>query len=112
MSRELRVILKVILPLLTVTPSLEIYFKDSRSLLLVFLDKKRRQDMDQQFYAIINRNNLDPGLSAPLRTPLYHMGSRMLSTFRADELSSATRKWQAREISNVSSFENIKERGG
>ena len=36
------------------------------------------------------------------RTPLLgRMGSRVLSGFRVDELSTATRKWQARELSNV-----------
>ena len=36
------------------------------------------------------------------RTPLLgRMGSRVMSGFRVDELSSATRKWQARELSNV-----------
>lgn len=87
------------------TPSLEIYFKDSRSLLVVFLDKKKRSDIESRFTSIINRNNADPALSAVQpRTPLLlsRMGSRVLSNFRMDELGTATRKWQAREISNVS----------
>ena len=29
------------------------------------------------------------------------MGTRMLAGFRSDELSTATRKWQSREMSNV-----------
>ena len=46
---------------------------------------------------------MSPGSgSYPQRTPLLgRMGSRVLSGFRADELSTATRKWQARELSNV-----------
>ncbi|EAU86631.2 hypothetical protein CC1G_07289 [Coprinopsis cinerea okayama7 len=81
---------------------LEIYFKDSRSLLVVFLDKKRRSEMERKISSIIERNNTDPSVAggAP-RTPIFgRMGSRVLSNFRADELSSATRRWQAREISN------------
>lgn len=40
--------------------------------------------------------------SQSLRTPLLgRMGSRVMSGFRFDELSAATRKWQARELSNV-----------
>ena len=46
---------------------------------------------------------MSPGAgSQSQRTPLLgRMGSRMMSGFRVDELSSATRKWQARELSNV-----------
>jgi hypothetical protein len=46
---------------------------------------------------------MSPGSgSYPQRTPLLgRMGSRVLSGFRHDELSIATRKWQARELSNV-----------
>jgi hypothetical protein len=46
---------------------------------------------------------MSPGAgSQSQRTPfLGRMGSRVMSGFRVDELSSATRKWQARELSNV-----------
>ena len=46
---------------------------------------------------------MSPGSgSQSQRTPLLgRMGSRVLSGFRVDELSAATRKWQARELSNV-----------
>ena len=46
---------------------------------------------------------MSPGAgSQSQRTPLLgRMSSRMLSGFRVDELSTATRKWQARELSNV-----------
>ena len=45
---------------------------------------------------------MSPGAgSQPQRTPLRRMSSRVLSGFRPDELSTATRKWQARELSNV-----------
>ncbi|KAF9014685.1 beach-domain-containing protein [Hymenopellis radicata] len=80
--------------------ALEIYFKDSRSLLIVFLDKKKRLDVDQRLTAMVNSANAPPtpGL---LRTPLLGMvGAMVLSGFREDELATAQRKWQAREISN------------
>ena len=46
---------------------------------------------------------MSPGAgSQSQRTPLLgRMGSRVMSGFRVDELSTATRKWQARELSNV-----------
>ena len=86
---------------------LEIYFKDSRSLLVVFLDKKRRSDFELHLPSIMGRPPselvMSPGVaSQSQRTPLLgRMGSRMMSGFRVDELSSATRKWQSRELSNV-----------
>ncbi|RXW16665.1 hypothetical protein EST38_g9189, partial [Candolleomyces aberdarensis] len=78
-------------------------FRDvARSLLVVFLNKKKRSETESRLSAIINKNNADPALStAAARTPLLsRMGSRVLSGFRSDELSTATRRWQAREISN------------
>ncbi|RDB25611.1 Beige 1 [Hypsizygus marmoreus] len=82
--------------------ALEIYFKDSRSLLIVFLDKKKRFEIDHRLASIIGRHVSDGPLTPGLhRTPMLgRMGSKVLSSFRADELSTAQRKWQAREISN------------
>lgn len=83
--------------------SLELYFKDSRSLLIVFLDKKRRTIINQKLAAITNRQK--PELTITPGTVRPHMlgraSSRMLSGLKGDELSTATRKWQTREISNV-----------
>ncbi|KAJ6464029.1 beach-domain-containing protein [Mycena sanguinolenta] len=83
--------------------ALEIYFKDSRSLLIVFLDKERRRDIDQRLLNIIGRHTAPDAISA---TP-GRMTSRMRTTpkfgkvfQKSDELSSAQRRWQAREISN------------
>lgn len=84
---------------------LELYFRDSRSLLFVFLDKQKRLDMDQRLAAIISRASAEmqlPTTPGTRRTPMFGLVSaRMLSGLRPDELSTAQRKWQAREISNV-----------
>ncbi|KIY47744.1 beach-domain-containing protein [Fistulina hepatica ATCC 64428] len=82
--------------------ALELYFKDNRSLLMVFLEQKRRLEIYQRLSAITISNSIavptTPGL---LKTPLFgKMGARVLSGLRADELSSAQRRWQTREISN------------
>jgi len=87
------------------TFSLEIYFKDSRSLLIVFLDKTKRLQIDQRLSAIIHKHSPDAAVTTPglLKTPVFgRMGVKIFSGLRADELSVAQRKWQAREISNVS----------
>ena len=82
--------------------SLEIYFKDSRSLLMVFLDKKRRLEWNHRLSSIVlpgGPDALTPGL---LKTPLLgKMSAKVMAGFRGDGLSTAQRKWQAREISNV-----------
>ncbi|KAL4252230.1 hypothetical protein ABKN59_005526 [Abortiporus biennis] len=96
--------------------ALEIYFKDSRSLLVVFLDKAQRQATNDRLSSISNGRYsgdlLTPGglLKSPMVvSPLMgrlsarvsaRVSARTLMPFRADELSSAQRKWQAREISN------------
>ncbi|VDB88447.1 unnamed protein product [Peniophora sp. CBMAI 1063] len=88
--------------------ALEVYFRDSCSLLVVFLTPKHRTDMQQRLNAILGINN--PTLAAPrtpnpLKSPFVGrvMGSsRAFSMFRADQLSTAQRKWQARELSNFS----------
>ncbi|KAJ3575407.1 hypothetical protein NP233_g1115 [Leucocoprinus birnbaumii] len=87
--------------------ALEIYFKDSRSLLIVFLDRRHRAEANHRLSNIINKNTLlhppTPGL---LRTPGISgkaptsQSSKLLLGFKLEDLSTATRKWQAREISN------------
>jgi hypothetical protein len=91
---------------LTLRLRLEIYFKDSRSLLVVFLDKKKRSDMDHHLSGIVNKKANEslhtPGTTGLLKTPLFGLVSaKVLSGLMPDELSTAQRKWQAREISNV-----------
>ncbi|KAJ7130393.1 beach-domain-containing protein [Mycena epipterygia] len=79
--------------------ALEIYFKDSRSLLVVFLDKQRRRDIDQRLVNIVGRYTQPD--SIPSATPGRMRTPRFGKVFqRSDELSSAQRRWQAREISN------------
>ncbi|KAK0186450.1 beach-domain-containing protein [Armillaria mellea] len=81
--------------------ALEIYFKDSRSLLIVFLDKKKRLDIDQRLSTMINNASNAPTTPGLLITPLLgNIGARVLAGFRPDELATAQRKWQTREISN------------
>ncbi|EKM53226.1 uncharacterized protein PHACADRAFT_210920 [Phanerochaete carnosa HHB-10118-sp] len=96
--------------------ALEMYFKDSRSLLVVFTSKDKRQAMAQRLNNITSGgvrygNSLTPGGLTPaiLNSPIVsRLSARISGTvsggalmgFRADELSTAQRKWQAREISN------------
>ena len=97
--------------------SLEIYFKDSRSLLVVFTGKDKRHTMGDKLSSMIQGererygDTLAPGGgSGLLRSPVVSLLSARVSGrtsaraamgFRADELMTAQRRWQAREISNV-----------
>ena len=80
---------------------LEIYFKDSRSLLVVFTDRKRRQDLYQRLCLILGRDPADLVTPGPKRSSTFRLSAKVLLGFREDILSTAQRKWQAREISNV-----------
>ncbi|RPD65419.1 beach-domain-containing protein [Lentinus tigrinus ALCF2SS1-7] len=89
--------------------ALEIYFRDSRSLLVVFVDRKQRREITSRLSHIIGRIAGDPGSAGLLKSPFTgklsakvssSFGARMLSGFSSDELSIAQRKWQSREISN------------
>ncbi|KAJ8072576.1 beige protein-like 1 [Marasmius tenuissimus] len=92
--------------------ALEIYFKDSRSLLVVFLDKKKRSALEQRLSSIVDKPEPahTPGI---LRTPLIgKVSARVLSGFLPDELSTAQRKWQAREISNFTYLSILNQMSG
>lgn len=93
--------------------SLEIYFKDSRSLLVVFLDKAKRQTTTDKLAALLAPEKYlgDTLTTGLLKSPMMgrlsakvsaRVSARVLMGFKPDELATAQRKWQAREISNVS----------
>ncbi|KAI0646236.1 beach-domain-containing protein [Trametes meyenii] len=89
--------------------ALEVYFRDSRSLLVVFLDRKQRQEITGRLAYIISRLGLDPSTPGRMKSPFVGrlsakvsstFSAKVLSGFNSDELSIAQRKWQSREISN------------
>ncbi|TBU31477.1 beach-domain-containing protein [Dichomitus squalens] len=89
--------------------ALEIYFRDSRSLLVVFVDRKQRREITGRLSHIISRTGGDPASAGIMKSPFVGRLSskvtsafsvKMMSGFGSDELSIAQRKWQSREISN------------
>lgn len=96
-----------------VLSSLELYFRDSRSLLIVFPKKAERQATNERLqFSITGRSaqdSLTPGglLKSPLvnrlsaRVSATARASAKVMGFKLDEISTAQRRWQAREISNV-----------
>ncbi|KAN0082499.1 hypothetical protein V8E55_008294 [Tylopilus felleus] len=86
--------------------ALEIFFKDSRTLLAVFLDGAHRHDVSQRLQAIITRHSTQEHVST-LELVLREMsiampkGNRRASLSAHDKaLATAQRQWQNREISN------------
>ncbi|TDL19109.1 beach-domain-containing protein [Rickenella mellea] len=93
--------------------ALEIYFKDSRNLLVVFASKKARHDIsDKLSTAMALRAAAESKSPMLLRTPMFgRVSARVLSGSR-DELGTAQRKWQAREISNFTYLSIINQTSG
>lgn len=75
--------------------------RDSRTLLVVFSTPKERQDIHTRLNVMSGPKTPDPGSAGGFRTPLLrNVSSKMLTGFR-DEIWTAQRRWQAREISTV-----------
>ncbi|KIJ62307.1 hypothetical protein HYDPIDRAFT_30564 [Hydnomerulius pinastri MD-312] len=82
--------------------ALEIFFKDSRTLLAVFLNSANRHDTSQRLQAIIAQHSAPgPALGLVLRdiSMALHKG-RASAAAHDKALSTAQRQWRNREISN------------
>ncbi|KAI9573033.1 hypothetical protein HD554DRAFT_2058344 [Boletus coccyginus] len=86
--------------------ALEIFFKDSRTLLAVFLDGAHRHDVSQRLQVIITRHLTHEHVST-LGLVLREMSiampkgmGRVAPTARDKAVAMAQRQWQNREISN------------
>ncbi|KAF8547687.1 beach-domain-containing protein [Imleria badia] len=86
--------------------ALEIFFKDSRTLLAIFLDGAHRHDVSQRLQVIITRHSTQEHAST-LGLVLREMSIAMpkgmgRAALTADDkaLATAQRQWQNREISN------------
>ena len=106
MSREC-VILVVIWMFGLIEGSLEIFFKDSRTLLAVFLNGAHRLDISQRLQVIITRHSTHEHLST-LGLVLREMSiampkgkGKVALTTHEKALATAQRRWKNREISNV-----------
>ncbi|KAL5530973.1 hypothetical protein ACEPAG_3849 [Sanghuangporus baumii] len=94
--------------------ALEVYFKDNRSLLIVFPNWKRRQDACDRLTASVAAQRT-PASRSPLilhRSPLLARTAPKFMTGLRDELATALRKWQAREISNFTYISILNQTSG
>ncbi|KAG1810733.1 hypothetical protein EV424DRAFT_1422048 [Suillus variegatus] len=79
----------------------EIFFKDSRTLLVIFLDKSRRQVASQMLLSIaLKMRTSDPSLTPRSITPKSLLRSRSSTSAVEKELQLAQQQWQNRELSN------------
>ncbi|KAG8921477.1 hypothetical protein FRC00_008599 [Tulasnella sp. 408] len=96
---------------------LEIYFRDSRSILVVFSNKQDRQILLGRLNAIRVQglDDIAPAIAAPAKAgPLMALvGQRLPTSFLAgDEIGVAQRRWQNREISNYTYLSLINQASG
>ncbi|EJC99617.1 beach-domain-containing protein [Fomitiporia mediterranea MF3/22] len=94
--------------------ALELYFKDNRSLLIVFPNKQRRQEISDKLANSVVARSTSVSRS-PLvlhRTPLLGRATTRVMTDLRDELATAQRKWQAREISNFTYLSILNQTSG
>ncbi|KZT25814.1 beach-domain-containing protein [Neolentinus lepideus HHB14362 ss-1] len=95
---------------------LEFYFRNNRSLLVVFANKQQRLDMTQRLSLSVTSRATGDSLTPAgniLKTPLLgKMSAKVLGGLRADELATAQRRWQAREISNFTYLSIINQISG
>ncbi|KAG8952301.1 hypothetical protein FRC04_004729 [Tulasnella sp. 424] len=96
--------------------ALEIYFRDSRSILVVFSNKHDRQMLLGRLNAIRIQglDDMAPGTPTPAKTgQLMALVGQKLPTFLAgDEIGTAQRRWQNREISNYTYLSLINQASG
>ncbi|KAG1855169.1 hypothetical protein DFJ58DRAFT_716258 [Suillus subalutaceus] len=79
----------------------EIFFKDSRTLLVIFLDGTRRQAASQMLSSIaLKMRTFEPSLTPGSIIPKSLLKSRSSTSAVEKELQSAQRRWQNRELSN------------
>ncbi|KAG2136966.1 uncharacterized protein EDB93DRAFT_1253823 [Suillus bovinus] len=79
----------------------EIFFKDSRTLLVIFLDKSRRQAASQMLSSIaLKMRTSDSSSTAGHIIPRSLLRSRSSTSAVEKELQLAQQQWQNRELSN------------
>ncbi|KAH7092832.1 beach-domain-containing protein [Auriculariales sp. MPI-PUGE-AT-0066] len=94
--------------------ALEIYMRDSRTLLVVFSSSKERQEISTKLTMLHGGGHKtpEPVSAGGFRTPLIRsVGSKALTGFR-EEIWTAQRRWQAREISNFTYLSIINQTSG
>ncbi|KAF8749643.1 Beach protein [Rhizoctonia solani] len=93
---------------------LEFYFKDNRTVLVVCATSDARQQILNKIAFVQARSSLESLTPGGFRSPLINrMSARVSLAFQGrDEVSTATRRWQAREISNFAYLSILNQASG
>ncbi|KAG8690949.1 hypothetical protein FRC11_007896 [Ceratobasidium sp. 423] len=93
---------------------LEFYFKDNRTVLIVCATPDARQQILNKIAFVQARSSLESISPGGFRSPLINrMSARVTLALQSrDEVSTATRRWQAREISNFAYLSILNQASG
>ncbi|QRW11722.1 beige protein [Ceratobasidium sp. AG-Ba] len=93
---------------------LEFYFKDNRTALIVCATPDARQQILNKIAFVQARSNLDSVSPGGFRSPLItRVSARVAVALQGrDEVATATRRWQAREISNFAYLSILNQASG
>ncbi|KAJ1299892.1 hypothetical protein OPQ81_005012 [Rhizoctonia solani] len=93
---------------------LEFYFKDNRTVLIVCATPDARQQILNKIAFVQARSSLESITPGGFRSPLINrMSARVTLALQSrDEVSTATRRWQAREISNFAYLSILNQASG
>ncbi|CAE6467269.1 unnamed protein product [Rhizoctonia solani] len=93
---------------------LEFYFKDNRTVLVVCATPDARQQILNKIAFVQARSSLESLTPGGFRSPLINrMSARVTLAFQGrDEVSTATRRWQAREITNFAYLSILNQASG
>ncbi|CAE6451233.1 unnamed protein product [Rhizoctonia solani] len=93
---------------------LEFYFKDNRTVLVVCATPDARQQILNKIAFVQARSSLESISPGGFRSPLINrMSARVTHALQSrDEVSTATRRWQAREMSNFAYLSILNQASG
>lgn len=96
--------------------ALEIYMKDSRSLFVVFSKPQDRREINDKFSQLMNLRAANDGAVTPhgpmIRSPFLTRVTQRVFTGARDEIVTAQRRWQARELSNFAYLSILNQASG
>lgn len=96
--------------------ALEVYMKDSRSIFVVFPKPRDRQEMHDKFVYIMSQRAASEGAPTPhgpmIKSPFLTRVTARVFTGARDEIATAQRRWQARELSNFAYLSILNQASG
>lgn len=96
--------------------ALEIYMKDSKSIFVVFPTHQDRHEIHNKFTYLMNVRAANEAVTSPggpmIRSPFLSRVTARVFTGARDEIATAQRRWQARELSNFAYLSILNQASG